>query len=144
MPRYYWEWQDIYLKHFSPSEFEYPEKMDPSTLLLLDGLRERCGFPIRVNDDYRTEADMAALYGRDRTNWPNSPHQRGCAVDIEPAGDLPFHVYHRRKMSIMYHALSMWQEGTWNLLGLELGTHHIHVDNDTETRRPYAWPGVSK
>lgn len=132
------------LRHFAPREFDYPEKMQPSFLLLLDGLRERCGFPIQVHSDFRTDEDMVAIYGPDRSKWPNSAHPRGCAVDVSPAGNLTFAELHRRKMVMMYHALEMWQEGLWENLGLELATRHLHLDNDRETTRPYAWPGVSK
>lgn len=141
---HYFEEQDIWLEYFAPTEFEHPDQMNAELLTNLDELRHRCGFPIKINDGYRTDADMAAIYGSDRSKWSNSPHMRGRGVDIEPHGDLTYAEFHRRKMVIMYHALAMWMEGKWPRLGLELADVHTHLDNDTENTRPFAWPGVSK
>lgn len=136
------------LDHFDASEFVYPEMMDPVLLALIDELRARCGFPLRVTSDGRTEADMHAIYGPE-PGWPTwlkqkgSPHQRGRAVDLVPLADSEAERDVRRA-KVFSEAFQMHERGTWPRLGLEFADRHIHVDNDDVLRRPHFWPGSSR
>lgn len=127
------------LKWFDEREFDHPDEMDPDFLRLLDTLRERCGFPILLTNDYRTESDMERIYGPDRSEWANSPHQRGLAVDCQPIPNTS-----KKRMRLVFEALHLWRSGSWPNLGIEIATRHIHLDADTELRRPHLWIGVSK
>jgi len=56
------------LRHFKPSEFNEPDKMNPAFLNWLDLIRDRCGVPFKITSSYR--------------NQDNSLHGLGMAVDI--------------------------------------------------------------
>ena len=45
------DWKKV--KHFEPSEFEHPDKVDPLLIYSLDALREAAGRPIKINSDFR-------------------------------------------------------------------------------------------
>jgi len=64
-----------HIKHFRPSEFDYPEKIDPFSLQLLDAMRDqegkRRGIIITVNADFAYSGHA-----------PNSWHYKGKAFDI--------------------------------------------------------------
>lgn len=140
------------LDHFSPAEFDHPDKVDPELLELLDEVRHRCGFPIRVNDDARTLQDVVDIYGP-QESWPDwlresgSPHQihddgYGHAVDVEPAGDHDWSTFHTRKMEIACHAFGL--RSIWPNQGIEVGTSHVHLDTSPKLKRPYYWGGESR
>lgn len=136
------------LDYFARSEFFRPEMMDDDLLALVDELRRRCGFPLRVTSDGRTEADVRAIYGP-KSEWPGwlkehgSPHERGRAVDLVP---LAANRQQRdiRRAKVFAEAYRMYERGIWLNLGLEFADRHIHVDNDNVLRRPHFWPGASK
>lgn len=136
------------LQHFDRSEFVRPEMMDADLLGHVDELRERCGFPLRVTSDGRTDGDLEAIYGP-KGDWPRwltergSPHARGHAVDVVPVADS---VQQRdeRRAKVFVEAFRMWEEGRWPRCGIEFADAHVHLDNDPELRRPHFWPGASK
>lgn len=143
---HHWPWQGLTLRYFSPSEYDHPELMDPAFLKIIDEWRERCGFGIVVIDDARTKEEHEALYRAEiqaGKQPPNSAHLRGRALDCRPVAPS------RERLLIMVgEAIQMWREGRWPHLGLEIATHHIHVDSDPELAalgvRPHIWAGVSK
>ena len=76
------------LKHFKPSEFvmgleNVYHLMDEESLVKLDLLRERCGFPIKVSSCYRNEAYCKSKGIKYRKN---SMHNFGKAFDIPTTG----------------------------------------------------------
>jgi hypothetical protein len=56
------------LKHFKPSEFNEPERMNPGFLFWLDNVRDRAGVPFKITSSWRMQ--------------DNSLHGLGMAVDI--------------------------------------------------------------
>lgn len=134
------------LEHFAAAEFDYPTRVDPELLALIDEVRSRCGFPIRVTSDVRTESDLRDIYGTFR-DAPDSPHLIrddgfGHAVDVTPAGDLSWADFHTRKMEIACTAFGL--RSIWPNQGIEVGTSHVHLDNDPKLKRPYYWGGKSR
>ena len=73
------------LKHFSAAEFACrccgQQGVDPELALMLDELRERCGFPIVISSAYRCSAHNKSVGGA-----PLSAHVEGYAVDIRCFG----------------------------------------------------------
>lgn len=145
-----WPVEGLELRWFRPEEFDYPNRVDPDLLVLLDEVRARCGFPIEVTSDVRTEDDLRAIYGTLR-DAPDSPHMiredgYGHAVDVKPAGNLSATEFHGRKAEIFVVAYELGprRRGVWENQGLELGSSHVHLDNDTKLRRPHYWGGKSR
>lgn len=141
-----WPWQKIELRYFSPLEFDHPEVMDADFLLIIDEWRDRCGFPIKVLDDGRTESEHLALYRRvieAGGKAPNSSHLRGCAIDCRPLRPSE-----ARELTMVGVAYQMWQEGRWPHLGVEVATRHLHFDSDPhlarDGRRPVLFAAVSR
>jgi len=71
------------MKYFKPKEFtcdgvECFDKMQPSTLDMLDKARELARVPFTINSSWRSEARNIAVKGS-----KNSSHLRGYAVDIK-------------------------------------------------------------
>lgn len=130
------------LANFKPSEFKHPEMMAAPFLIRLDRLRNRCGFPFEIQSDGRTPEDARRIYGTDE--YPKlSAHLRGCAVDLTPVPNTE-----RNQMRVAYEALKMFFDGEWPSLGLEIGTVHIHIDDDSSLvakgLRPAIFPGQSR
>lgn len=133
------------LRWFSPDEFDHPTEVDVRLLQVLDEIRHLSGVPIKVTSDFRTDADMERIYGPDRSSWPNSPHQRGTAVDFRPV-KRSFENF----MRVLRAVLNVWNDGAIPKMGMELGRtgsqlSHFHLDmNDPELRRPHFWIGKSR
>lgn len=70
------------IKHFKPSEFHYPDRMDQRLVEMLDDLREQLGLPIELNSDFRLPDHNAAVGG-----VQDSQHLTGHAVDIKLGPD---------------------------------------------------------
>ena len=74
-------WADI--KFFKPSEFASPDapdsgyRMDMDLIVMLDELRRRCGFPLKINSGWRTPDHNIKVGGK-----PSSEHLLGRGVDI--------------------------------------------------------------
>tara|TARA_R100001594_G_scaffold12687_1_gene27992 strand:- start:3398 stop:3889 length:492 start_codon:yes stop_codon:yes gene_type:complete len=147
------------LKHFAPHEFDHPQLMDADFMENLDTLRETCGFPLRINDDARTDADMKRIYRKEIAKGQDYPTSSAHlqigdnlvrAVDIEPAvpvpGDGSSLTLEERELELIYQILRMYKLGFWPDLGLGLETGHIHIDDTPRLahKRPAFWVAVSK
>ena len=147
------------LEYFAPHEFDHPELMDADFMQSLDTLRDRCGFPLRINDDARTDADMKRIYRKEIAKGQSYPTTSAHlqidnilvrAVDFEPAvpkpGDGSGLTLEERELELIYQILRMYKQGHWPYLGLGLETGHIHVDDTPrlEHKRPAFWVAVSK
>lgn len=131
--------EGVELQHFVPGEFDRPDKVDPELLELLDEVRARCGFPIKVNSDVRDPEDTAGPHAIHDDGW-------GHAVDVQPAGSLEFSEFHTRKMEIACTAFWMGpaRMGVWPNQGVEVGTQHVHLDTSPDLKRPYYWGARSE
>ena len=71
------------IKHFKPQEFDDPtlpgssSNMSPEFVRLLDQLRDKLGYSLRINSGFRTEEHNKQVGGK-----PNSAHTNGVAADI--------------------------------------------------------------
>lgn len=126
-----------HMRHFSRSEFRYPDEMQDDILRLLDDVRHISGIPIEVTSDFRTMREHLAVYPRQPR--PNSPHLRGTAVDFRP---VPFNADTR--MRVLAAICGLYASGACPRLGLEIADRHFHIDLDTELRRPHVWLGESR
>lgn len=147
------------LKFFSPDEFDRPELMDKDFLHELDTLRERCGFPLTINDDARNTEDLERIYAREIAKGKSYPKTSSHllmdniavrAVDIEPAvprasdgSDLSLE---QRELELSYQILRLWKKGVWPKLGFGIETGHWHVDDTPRlgSKRPAFWVAVSR
>jgi len=155
-----YEWPGGFrLQYFGPTEFDRPELMDADFLRELDRLRERCGFPLRINDDARNTEDLERIYAKEIAKGESYPKTSSHlhmddtlvrAVDVEPAlpksgdgSDLPLE---QREMELTYQILHMWKEGRWPRLGLGIETGHWHIDDTPRlgSKRPAFWVAVSR
>jgi len=164
---YDWVAQGVTLEHFAPGEFDHPELMDGAFLKDLDTLRMRCGFPLKVTDDARTEEDLERIYSAEIALGKPYPkdsahlYVKGAvqldkqstpvrAVDIKPAppkpGDGSQLSYTERWLELDYQILRMWKEGRWKHLGLGYETAHNHVDDTPRlgVKRPARWVQPSR
>lgn len=112
------------LKHFTPSEFKHPDKLDFKLLTLLDEIREHAGVPIKVTDDYRPKAS-------------SSSHHLGYAVDIsDNLSGLSCGSRWRFKVLRACFALGIERIGIYD--------RHIHIDISTFHDPKVAWWGASE
>ena len=147
------------MQYFGPTEFDRPELMDRDFLRELDRLRERCGFPLRINDDARNTEYLERIYAKEIAKGESYPKTSSHlhmddtlvrAVDVEPAlpksgdgSDLPLE---QRELELTYQILHMWKEGRWPRLGLGIETGHWHIDDTPRlgSKRPAFWVAVSR
>ena len=155
-----YEWPGGFeLKFFSPGEFDRPELMDSDFLHELDSLRERCGFPLKINDDARNNEDLERIYRREIAKGQSYPktsshlYMDGVpvrAVDIEPsvprANDGSDLTLEQREMELSYQILRLWKKGVWPSLGFGMETGHWHIDDTPRlgAKRPAFWVAVSR
>ena len=146
------------LEFFSPSEFDHPELMDQLFLKDLDRLRMRCGFPLKINDDARTQEDLERIYAKEIAKGQSYPKTSSHlhltspvrAVDIEPSiphpGDGSELTLEERELELSYQILLMWKQGKWAHLGLGMETGHWHIDDTPRLaeKRPAFWEAVSR
>ena len=146
------------LEFFSPSEFDHPELMDQLFLKDLDRLRMRCGFPLKINDDARTQEDLERIYAKEIAKGQSDPKTSSHlhltspvrAVDIEPSiphpGDGSELTLEERELELSYQILLMWKQGKWAHLGLGMETGHWHIDDTPRLaeKRPAFWVAVSR
>ena len=146
------------LEFFSPSEFDHPELMDQLFLKDLDRLRMRCGFPLKINDDARTQEDLERIYAKEIAKGQSYPKTSSHlhltspvrAVDIEPSiphpGDGSELTLEERELELSYQVLLMWKQGKWAHLGLGMETGHWHIDDTPRLaeKRPAFWVAVSR
>ena len=146
------------LEFFSPSEFDHPELMDQLFLKDLARLRMRCGFPLKINDDARTQEDLERIYAKEIAKGQSYPKTSSHlhltspvrAVDIEPSiphpGDGSELTLEERELELSYQILLMWKQGKWAHLGLGMETGHWHIDDTPRLaeKRPAFWVAVSR
>jgi hypothetical protein len=109
------EWTSI--RHFSPEEFNQPEKMSKELVQTLDTIRELAGVPLRVTSSYR-EGD------------PNA-HGDGTAVDIRVRSSED-----RYRVLRAIFIMGIRRVGIYNA--------HIHIDVSKRLPQDVAWWGKSK
>lgn len=105
-------------RFFRLTEFDSPdakgsgERMQDSTMRMLDNARALAGIPFVINSGYRTEAHNKSVGGSS-----NSAHLRGFAADIRCLERQQF------KVIVIACILAGFRR---------IGVHHtyIHVDND--------------
>lgn len=95
-------WCDI--KHFKPSEFNEPNKMDFYLINRLDQFREMCGKPIIIHSSYR-ENDSGY-------------HGSGEAVDIHVKDMNVFDAFLLAEKSGLFNGIGVYPN--WNNPGLHL------------------------
>ncbi|KKM84149.1 hypothetical protein LCGC14_1302100 [marine sediment metagenome] len=155
------------LQFWSPKEFKRSELMDSDFLKDLDYLRMKCGFPLRMNNDARTQEDLERIYAKEISKGQHYPTDSSHlyiegnvefeeeevkvrAGDIEPSiprpGDGSDFTLEKRELKLLLEILKMWEEGRWPKLGLGIETGHTHVDDTPRLgdRRPAHWVAVSK
>lgn len=119
------EWQG--LTHFTPDEFNHPEKMGLEFMMALDGLREQAGVPMHPSSDYRSPEYNRSVGGAKDSAHTDTPCD---SVDIKkaPTPDDP-HWNHAR-FCIVRAALA----AGWTRIGI-YPNGSLHLDR-TEDRRP--------
>jgi zinc D-Ala-D-Ala carboxypeptidase len=124
------------LRYFKPIEFEQRglpgsgDKMDKTFLEILDEIRHRCGFPLKVSSGYRSpEYNMSVS-----SSGLNGPHTTGKACDILVAGEQAY--------ILIGHALDLGITGVGINQKGEFGQRFVHLDILTRAEgypRPTAW-----
>lgn len=108
------------LRHFQPSEFHHPDRMDPAFLVWLDAVRDMAGVPFMLTSDARTQAENAAASG----SSPTSLHLVGRAVDFQNPENVTDR-YH------IVRAIFLCEGTAPGPIELELvhgpSDHHIHL-----------------
>ncbi|MCE7901245.1 MAG: DUF882 domain-containing protein [Gammaproteobacteria bacterium PRO9] len=120
------------LRYFTLSEFDCrhcgKNQMDMGFLELLDELRHRAGFPIKISSGYRCPEHNQAV----SHTGLNGPHTTGHAADLD--------VNRRQALSVLRVSLNLPFTG----VGVQQrgSGRFIHLDNLTEpeyTPRPTIW-----
>lgn len=120
------------LKYFKLSEFDSPDtpgsgaKMDSAFLLLLDELRQRCGFPFVISSGYRTPAHNAAV----SETGLDGPHTTGKAADVLVNGENAY--------LLVQHAFAMGFHGIGVSQKDDFTKRFIHLDM-VDQPRPRIW-----
>ena len=96
------DWCDI--KHFKPSEFDHPNKMNPYLIRRLDQFREMIGKPIIIHSDYRP--------------GDSGQHGLGNAVDIHVKGMNVVDQYLLAEKTGLFNGIGVYPN--WNNPGLHL------------------------
>lgn len=110
-------------KYFTDDEVK---GLDPGHVKMLDAMREAAGIPIILTCTVRTPAENALLPDAD----PNSAHLRGLASDIRCHDSSP-------RYKLLKGAIAA------GFRRIEIGTAHIHVDNDLLKPQEVCWLGKS-
>ena len=112
------------LRHFKPSEFKFPDKLDKDLVYLLDDIRSMARVPIFITSDYRPTETTSA-------------HHLGQAVDISDnlAGLAPSS---RWRIRILRAALAL------NVSRIGIYDRHIHIDVSQTHDQDVVWYGVSE
>ena len=111
------------LRYFSEEEFRCREtgelSMDESFLIMLDELRDRCGFPFTITSGYRSKQHTA-----ERSKEKGGTHTQGIAADIAVSDGV-------QRMTIVKEALEM------GFGGIGVARTFVHVDMRATT--PVMW-----
>ena len=108
------------MRHFTPEEFDHPEKMSHAMLLRLERVRRYAKVPMKVTSDYRDPKD----------DDDNSAHTRGLAVDIACTTS-------RDRFAIVNAALAV------GIKRIGVYDRHIHLDVDDSLPQGVMWWGTS-
>ena len=111
------DWCDI--KYFKPTEFSYPNKMNPYLIRRLDKFREMIGKPIYVHSDYRP--------------GDSGCHGKGDAVDIHAKDINIIDLYLLAEKSGLFSGIGIYP--SWNNPGLHL---------DVRSGEPARWGAWQK
>jgi len=97
-------------------------ELNPALMVILDKMREECGFPFVITSGVRTKAENSKL----EDSVSNSAHLYGLAVDIRCRNSTE-----RYKMieSLYKNGIRRWGEGK----------NFIHIDIDTMKAQDVAW-----
>jgi hypothetical protein len=140
------------LKYFKKSEFRYPEKISRELLLKLDSLREKVGFPIGINSDWR----------------PTGSHVSSVDIDLEIDGGVFYThlktLYKKGAGSMIWHLVNYMVKDAQSMLyykddkqfiatknAIELGftriglyDSHMHIGLLSEHPQNVVWTGKSE
>lgn len=113
-------------RHFSPDEFDHPERMDRELLARLDYARTQAGIPFVVTSDFRP----------DENDELDSAHEIGKAVDIRAHDG-------RTRWRVVKAAINA------GIKRIGVYDKHVHLDNATPADDPrfveeVIWVGVSR
>lgn len=114
------DWVNMGIKYFTVDEFDSPDsvrsglKMDIMFVKVLDLVRERCGFPLKINSGYRTKEHNDKV-----GQTPTSAHTKGLAVDVACTDS-----YKRKKL--LEHLMF------FKIRRIRIYPTHIHVNGDPE------------
>ena len=115
------------IKYFKSEEFDSPDEvgsgknMNPEFLKMLDCIREKAGFPLKVTSGYRTVKHNDLVGGKG-----DSAHTKGIAVDISINGS-------RERHDLVRSAI----ECGINRIGI--GTTFCHLDMDFDKDQRVIW-----
>lgn len=125
-------WDSV--KYFKAEEFDCPHcgknEMRMAFVVALDELRDRCGFPFKINSGYRCPQYNSEV----STTGTNGPHTTGQAADIGVAGTQAFLLVALAARHGMT-GVGLRQTGPHN-------TRFVHVDSLDEAEgrpRPWVW-----
>lgn len=112
------------IRWFSEEEFNCPccgvSDMNFRFLLLLDSLREKCGFPLIITSSIRCEEHNELIGGS-----KDSSHMKGLACDIYCENNI-------KRLSIIKNALEL------GINRIGISSNFIHLDVD-ETKPNCIW-----
>ena len=118
-------WSEI--KHFTPSEFDSPDKlgsgldMDMQFIRKLDELRICLGTPIIITSGFRTEDHNTYVGG-----VPFSAHMKGLAADIRVVGN-------EQRYWLVSKALEL------GFTRIGIARSFVHLDIDLSLPHPRVW-----
>lgn len=113
--------------HFKPAEFDSPDEpgsglgMNMELIQMLETLRKKVGFPIKINSGYRTAAENLKAGG-----VSESAHTTGKAVDIQCSTG-------GERYAILKAAFEM----SFRRIGI--GNTFIHLDIDPDKPQSVVW-----
>lgn len=118
-------------KYFKISEFDSPDKpgsgknMDMQLISMLDQLREKVGFPIKINSGFRTLEHHNNLTKQGYETSKNSAHLLGKAADIGFNGNV---------VDVIKAAIDVG----FKRIGI-ISSRALHLDIDESKPTPAVW-----
>ena len=115
------QWKTI--RHFEPSEFDFPDKMNYKLLVMLDSARDVAGVPFKITSDYREGATV--------DGGGVSAHAGGYGLDLEA-----------HSSRTRYRIVDACLKAGFTRIGVY--DAHVHVDVDPDKPTEVMWWGKSK